>query len=98
MDTTKYQVAIYAILDLIAGTILGGLQLHKHDAAAVRFYSDVAAMKDSLVGRHPQDFDLVKVGYITHDNTIEPTHQLILKGSMWLAAQNEVQNEIKLEA
>lgn len=92
MDLTKYQTGVYAIHDKIAGQLTGGLYCHKHDAAAVRFYSDVAAMKDSNIGRHPQDYDLVRLGYVTHHNELVPDHTLILEGSMWAAAQQEALN------
>lgn len=97
MDTTKYQTGIYAIIDKVAGQIIGGLQAHKHEAAAVRFYSDVAAMKESLVGKHPQDFDLYRLGHVNLDHEIEPEKTIILRGSMWAVAQEEVNQELKLE-
>lgn len=97
MDNTKFQNAIYAVLDVIAHQLVGGLYLHKHEAAAVRFFADVATMPDSLVGKHPQDFDLVRLGYITHDNVLEPEHTVILKGSIWAAARED-STKLQLEA
>lgn len=94
MDLTKYQAGLYAIKDLMAQSLVGGIYAHKHEAAAVRFYCDVAAAKDSLVGKHPQDFDLLRLGYITHSEELIPDLATILKGSTWAAANNE----IKLEA
>lgn len=94
MDATRFGTGIYAILDNVAGALVGGLTCHKHEAAAVRFYSDVATMKDSLIGKHPQDFDLLRLGYVTHHNEIEPEHTVILRGSTWAAAQNEVNLEL----
>lgn len=91
MDATRFGTGIYAILDNVAGQLIGGLTCHKHEASAVRFFSDVAGMKDSLIGKHPQDFNLLRLGYITHHNEIEPEHTLILAGSMWAAAQNNLQ-------
>lgn len=97
MDATKHQMAVYAILDTIADQLIGGLVHYKHDAAAVRFFSDVAAMKESLIAKHPQDFDLIRLGYITHHHEMEPNNAVILKGSMWAAAQND-HGPLQLEA
>lgn len=83
---------IYAILDTVADTIIGGLTIHKHDAAAIRFFADVASMPDSRVGQHPHDYNLMCLGCITTDNTIEADDTLILSGASWAAAQ-----KIKLE-
>lgn len=84
---------IYAIFDTMAKDITGGLYLHKHQAAAVRFYADVATDKDTSIYRHPQDYDLILLGYIQEDLTLEPRYSVILKGSVWIAAQTEVLNE-----
>lgn len=86
MDLTKYQAGIYAINDTVAGQLVGGLYAHKHEAAAVRFFCDVAAGKESLVGKHPQDFDLIRLGFITHHNELAPDYALVLKGETWAAA------------
>lgn len=89
MDTAKYNSGIYAILDTVAKQIQGGLYLYKHDASAIRFFSDVATMKDSIVGKHPQDFDLIRLGYLTHSNEVETEYRMVLKGSAWVATQTE---------
>lgn len=95
MDNTKYFTGIYAIMDTIAQQITGGLYLHKHEAAAVRFFADVAQMPDSLVGKHPQDFDLVRLGYLSLENDIKPDNTVILRGSIWAASQ---ERQLKIEA
>lgn len=87
MDTKTYRDTIYAILDTVSEQIAGGLYLHKHEAAAVRFYADVASRPDTLVAKHPQDFNLVQLGYITHENTIIPEYKTVLLGSTWIASQ-----------
>lgn len=89
MDNSKYQAGVYAIKDTVANILTGGLYAHKHEAAAVRFFCDVASMKDSLVGKHPQDFDLLRLGYITHNDEIVPDLTTVLKGSTFAAATTE---------
>lgn len=86
MDNAKYEYIVYAIIDNLAKALLGGLHLHKHEASAVRFFADVASMPESMVGRHPQDYDLVQLGFITNTNEIERSYKLVLKGSVWAAA------------
>lgn len=86
MDNAKYEYIVYAIIDNMAKAILGGLHLHKHEASAVRFFADVASMPESLVGKHPQDFDLVQLGFITNSQQLERGYKLVLKGSVWAAA------------
>lgn len=98
MDLTKYQSGVYAINDTVAAQLVGGLYAHKHEAAAVRFFCDVAAMSDSLVGKHPQDFDLIRLGFITHENELVPDAALILKGSTWASAQDHAKTQLTLEA
>lgn len=96
MDLSKYQSGVYAINDTVAAQLVGGLYAHKHEAAAVRFFCDVAAMPDSLVGKHPQDFDLIRLGFVTHEHELVPDPAVILKGSTWAAAQQET--KLTLEA
>lgn len=82
------QTGIYAILDIIANMIVGGLYMHKHDAVAIRFFNDVASQGDSLISKHPEDFDLIKLGTLEEDNTITPVGEeplTILTGKQWFA-------------
>lgn len=86
------QTGIYAILDIIANMIVGGLYMHKHDAVAIRFFNDVASQGDSLISKHPQDFDLICLGTLEEDNTITPVgeeYRTILTGKQWLALQKK---------
>lgn len=85
METTT----IYAIYDNVAKTITGGLHLHKHQASAIRFYSDVALTKDTNVNRHTEDYDLVQLGHLKDNSALQSDYKVILTGKTWLAAQNE---------
>lgn len=86
--TESYYAGIYAIFDTVAGQIIGGLAFHKHEAAAIRFFSDVAVLENSQVGKHPADFELIRLGYIGQDNkTIVPDYSMVLSGAKWAAAQ-----------
>lgn len=87
---------VYAIIDTKADDILGILHMHKHEAAAVRFFSDIALQKGSLIGAHPEDFVLVKVGQLTDNHNIEPCFRIVLEGAAWAAAQ-QPETERQLE-
>lgn len=91
------RTGIYAILDIVADGILGGLYLHKHEAAAVRFFNDIAGDPQTMVARHPSDFNLIRLGFYSGeggDHNIIPIqdgpgvaggYEVILEGSAWEA-------------
>lgn len=83
---------IFAILDTVANDILGGVHIHRHEAAAIRFFTDVATMPDSIVGKHPRDFHLIQLGYLADDHTLIPGNKTIITGAAWLQMQ-ELQQE-----
>lgn len=80
---------VYAIIDNVADEITGPLTIHKHPAAAIRMFVDVASNKQTSISQHPADYDLFKLGYINADNQIVAEHQLVITGSAWLAAQEK---------
>lgn len=82
---------IYAIYDNVADQLVGGLQLHKHVASAVRAFSDIASDPQTLINRHPDDYDLIQLGFITPDNQIKPEYQIVMRGAAWAAAQTPAQ-------
>lgn len=84
----KTTTRIYAIVDKTADAIIAGLHLHKHEAAAVRMFQDVAVDPRSMVNRHPADYELVCLGGITEEHTIIATERpiVILTGAAWKAA------------
>lgn len=87
MDNSKYYAGLYVIYDKVSQQILGPVALHKHDAAAIRSFTDVASLQNSIVGKHPHDFELCRLGYLTHSAHIEGTHAVILTGEQWLNSQ-----------
>lgn len=85
---------VYGIRDNVAGMLIGGLYVHKHEAAAIRFFSEAAKQPDSMIGKYPADFDLVKIGYIDNNGHIysvdeqQVIHAVVtLSGASWAAAQ-----------
>lgn len=79
---------IYTIVDTLAKAQVGPIQLFRHEAPAVRFFSDVAGMQDSQVNLHPSDYALVRLGWL-EDETLEITPEMavIIDGQTWAAAQ-----------
>lgn len=87
---------IYAVYDNVAKEIVGGLHLHKHQAAAIRMFADAASDPKTMLAQHPQDYDLVQLGTLGENNEIEPRYTNVLKGAVWHAA-NHPTDETKLE-
>lgn len=83
------QIGIYAIWDIIAMQIVGILQMHRADAAAIRFFTDVATDPNTLVNKHPEHFNLLLLGAIDELNIITPGLETILTGAAWLAATHQ---------
>lgn len=87
---------LYAIRDVRAGTIIGGIHMFPHHAPAVRFFGDIAGDAQTMIARHPKDHDLICLGNFTDRTfTIEPLEQpeVIITGSAWLAAQAPKAND-----
>lgn len=83
------RTGIYAIYDTVGEAIVGGLHLHKHEAAATRFYNDVMGTRDTVVGQHPEDYDLLFLGTLEDDEEqmlsgAVPT-RTVLSGKQWVA-------------
>lgn len=85
------KVGIYAVYDLVAQTIIGGLRLEKHDSPAIRWFVDAASQETTLIHQHPADFQLVRLGWVDDTDTqktiIIADHAVILDGSTWLASR-----------
>lgn len=77
------KLGLYAIYDQLAGSIIGGVHLHKHDAPAVRFFNDVAEGPNSQIARHPEDFVLLRIGLISEDGYCDADRTVILEGKSW---------------
>lgn len=81
------EAGIYAIFDTVGGLYVGGLQLHKHPAAASRVFDDLARDQQTIVGKHPEDFQLVHLGNLEENNAVAgfPIPFVILTGKQWAA-------------
>lgn len=84
----KPTARIYAILDKVADALTGGLQTHKHEAAAIRVFVDIANDPQTTIAHHPDDFVLLCLGQVNEDHTITAMERPleILTGSAWKAS------------
>jgi len=83
--TNAPERGVYAIVDRVAGDIFGGLQLHFHDASAIRAFRDLMALPNSPIGRNPKDYELHYVGLAGWDDDGDPMftggHELVITGT-----------------
>lgn len=97
---------IYAIRDVVAGALIGTLMVFRHDAAAIREFSEACANPESL-GRRAQDYVLLVLaqiddsGAVSHwtppeDSSTAFMPQVVLTGAAWLAAQKPSGEQLSL--
>lgn len=87
--------ALYAIRDNMAQEVLGGVHVFAHDAVAVRFFMDIAADVGNMIHRHPQDHELVRVGYIETETGVIEGHEVpvsVVTGATLVAMQEANKN------
>lgn len=87
---------IYAIYDLKAEDIIGILQVHGHEAVAIRTFKDIATAERSMVQTHPEDYNLIQLGFLDSGDSsnmphIIPAYQLVITGAALMAALNKPQ-------
>lgn len=86
---------LYQTYDKIADTTVGPIIAEYRDEAAIRLFSDAVQDPESFIGKHPNDYEIRRIGIqdttngqIT-DTTIEP----IVSGSQILARLAEAKAE-----
>lgn len=82
---------IYAIIDSKAEAVIGPLMIARHEAQAVRNFCDVADDQKGWIYKHPEDYDLYRLGWLTTENQLIAEHQLILSGSSYRATKPDNQ-------
>lgn len=80
---------LYAIEDTVANDLIGGIHIHRHEAAAIRMFSDVAQLEGSMINRHPQDYQLIQLGHLDEKNQLVENYKLVMTGLQWAAAQQQ---------
>lgn len=86
---------IYAIRDRIANDLVG-LNMYvcmcfRTNEEAARYFSDAVNDTTSILNKHPADYELLLLGFLADDGTINSgTPQLIITGDTLLAIQQPV--------
>lgn len=77
---------IYGIRDNQADSYVGGVHIFTHDAAASRFFSDLASDPQTLISRHVADYQLDQLATFDLRSGMIDTAgfpKTILTGEMW---------------
>lgn len=85
---------IYSIRDKAAEDLVGSMMyilfVFKTDAQAIRYFADAMADEQSILGKHPEDYQLIKMGEIADDNEIKgyeaPHRRIVMEGASLAAA------------
>lgn len=85
---------LYAIIDSVTDQIVGGIQIHLNDAGAIRQLMDIAR-GDTMLNRHPHDYDLYRLGELSKDHQIFAYKERIITGDQIYAALNPPTKEGK---
>lgn len=82
---------LYVVVDNKAGQALGGVHVFRHDAPAVRMFTDIHADEQSVIHKHPSDFALVRVGRFDDELLLIEAHDpvVIVTGEAVAAMQRQ---------
>lgn len=94
---------VYAIIDTKADE-LGPLMTFRHEAAAIRAFTDLARSEKTAIAQHPEDYALLCLGTVreeANDKLNQEAHTLdgyvraitVITGSQWLAANTKPTQE-----
>lgn len=77
---------IYAVKDKKAEAFIPQLITHSHDAVAVRFFTDMLRDPQTALAKHPEDYDLYRLGQVDLDQgNINSEPQFIVAATTILA-------------
>lgn len=94
---------IYAINDRIANELVGLrmyiLMCFRTDAEAARYFADAVNDTTSILNKHPQDYELLKLGHLDANDELTKTDRtLIITGDQLIALQQATQPQLVKEA
>lgn len=83
---------IYAIRDRVAADLVGMhmymLMTFRTSQEAARYFADAVNDTSSILNKHPADYELVKLGDINNDGTINKHDEIVvITGDALLAVQ-----------
>lgn len=79
---------LYQIFDVTAETVVGPIMRENKDGPAVRHFNSLLANKDTALGQHPADYQLLRLG--TQDEEtgeINSEVEVVTSGVAWLESQ-----------
>lgn len=80
-------LSLYQVMDRVAQQPMGPLFASRHDAAAIRMFTDGLKDERTSLHQHPEDYALVHVGYQeTTSGKVEGLEEprLVLSGKQWV--------------
>lgn len=100
-DYTAHQLpairSLYAIIDGVTDQIVGGIQLHLNATSAIRTLSDIIANPETMIHKHPLDFDLWLLGSLTTDHRVRPEKMKIISGAQIQALVEGAKEQLESE-
>lgn len=90
---------LYMVYDRLANSVIGQIVLAESHGSATRDFHDALGNKDSQLSKHPADYDLLFIGFLTTSGVIEERSlETVAQGSAWKAFQDEQAKRLRLEA
>lgn len=79
---------LYLIFDTVADSVSGPLMAFPNDAVARRTFQDALTGQGSILGSHPQDFQLRKVGMIDRQSgeVVGKPFEVVITGDVIMEA------------
>jgi hypothetical protein len=92
-------ITLYQIRDITADMVVGPIMAMYHPAQAVRQFTDLVKDPTTLIGKHPEDYELIELGRQDENTgTLDAfnTPVRILDGATLLAVQQREQPALAL--
>lgn len=84
------QISLFQIFDIQGQCVAGPIMTAHHEGAAIRNFTDLLKNKETVLGAHPQDFELRFLGYQDEDTGILDGVELphsVITGQQWQAME-----------
>lgn len=84
------KIGLYAIYDSVAKDLIGPIQMHKHDAVALRTFREILQLPNSAIAKNPRDYTLIRVGHVDAERpAITPDYQILAQADELLEAEQQ---------
>jgi len=84
-------VKLYQVYDTVGQNVLGPIITVKHDAAAVRIFTEALKDQKTALAQHPQDYVLLYLGTQDDDTgvIVSEMPKTVLTGKQWKDMQGD---------